>query len=85
MLRTNRHFLPNNVWHITHRFHKKEFPLKFVRDCRRWLHWLFEARKRYGLSVPNYMVTSNYIHLLVRDRGHGEIAESMRLSAGRTG
>lgn len=71
-------------WHITHRCHKKEFLLKFVRDRRRWLHWLFEARKRYGLSVLNYLVTSNHIHLLVRDRGQGEIAESMRLIAGRT-
>ena len=85
MPRASRCFLPNHVWHITHRCHKKEFLLKFARDRRRWLHWLFEARKRYGLSVLNYMVTSNHIHLLVRDRGHGEIAESMRLVAGRTG
>lgn len=29
-------------------------------------------------------MTSNHIHLLVRDRGHGEIASSMQLVAGRT-
>ncbi len=85
MPRANRHFLSNHVWHITHRCHKKEFLLKFVRDRRRWLHWLFEASKRYRLSVLNYMVTSNHIHLLVRDRGQGEIAASMQLIAGRTG
>jgi len=27
--------------------------------------WLFEARKRHGLSILNYMVTSNHVHLLV--------------------
>ena len=43
-----------------------------------------EARKRYGLCVLNYIVTSNHVHLLVRDRGGGEIARSMQLVAGRT-
>ena len=74
MPRGNRHFLPGHVRHITHRCHKKEFLLKFARDRRRWLHWLFEARKRYGLSVLNYIDTSNHNHLLVRNRGHGEYA-----------
>ena len=86
MPRANRHYLPGYVWHITHRCHKKEFLLKFFRDRERWLHWLFEARKRFGLSVLNYAVTSNHIHLLVRDTGAGEvISASMQLIAGRTG
>ncbi|MFC1589769.1 transposase, partial [Pseudomonadota bacterium] len=34
--------------------------------------------------VLNYIVTSNHIHLLVRDCGKGEIAKSMQLIAGRT-
>ena len=85
MPRANRHFLPSYVWHITHRCHKREFLLKFARDRRRWRHWLFEARKRFGLRVLNYIVTSNHVHLLVRDRGKGEIARSMQLIAGRTG
>jgi putative transposase len=49
------------------------------------LHWLFEAKKRYGLSVLNYLVTSNHVHLLVKDTGANVIAESMQLIAGRTG
>jgi putative transposase len=85
MPRANRCFLPDHVWHITHRCHKKEFLLKFARDRRRWLYWLFEARKRFGLCVLNYVVTSNHIHLLVRDRGDGKIARCMQLIAGRTG
>jgi len=44
MPRANRYFLPGHVWHITHRCHKKEFLLKFAKDRKRWLHWLFEAR-----------------------------------------
>lgn len=75
---------PGYVWHITHRCHKQEFLLKFCRDRRRWIHWLFEAKKRYGLRVLNYVVTSNHIHLLVLDTGNGVIPKSMQLIAGRT-
>jgi len=84
MPRANRYFLPNYVWHITHRCHKKEFLLKFTRDRQRWRYWLFEAKKRYGLCVLNFSVTSNHIHLLVRDQGRGEISKSMQLISGRT-
>jgi REP element-mobilizing transposase RayT len=83
MTRVNCCFLAGHVWHITHRCHEREFLLKFARDRRRWLHWLFEARKRFGLCVLNYLVTSNHVHLLVQDRGDGEISRSMQLIAGR--
>lgn len=86
MPRASRHYLPGYVWHITHRCHKKEFLLKFAKDRRRWLRWLFEAKKRYALSILNYMVTSNHIHLLVRDKGDRDaIPKSIQLIAGRTG
>jgi putative transposase len=86
MPRANRHYIPGCVWHITHRCHKKEFLLKFGKDRRRWLQWLFEAKKRFGLSVLNYTVTSNHIHLLVRDNGDRDvIPNSIQLIAGRTG
>jgi len=71
---------------MTHRCHKREFLLKFARDRRRWLRWLFEAKKRYGLTILNYMVTSNHIHLLVIDDGDRDtIPKSIQLIAGRTG
>jgi len=73
MARAKRHFLPGHVWHITHWCHKKEFLLKFARDRRRWLQWLFEAKKRYGIRILNYMVTSNHIHLIIVDCGEREV------------
>jgi len=84
MPRANRYFLPGYVWHITHRCHKKEFLLKFAKDRDRWRYWLYEARKRYGLCVLNYIITSNHIHLLVRDTGENVIPQSLQLIAGRT-
>ena len=32
MPHTNRYFMPGHVWHITHRCHRQELRLKFVRD-----------------------------------------------------
>jgi putative transposase len=81
--RANRYILPGHIWHITHRCHKQDFLLKFAFDRRAWLRWLFEAKKRYGLCILNYMATSNHIHLLVKDRGNNEIPKSMQLIAGR--
>ena len=86
MARAKRHYLPGHAWHITHRCHEREFLLRFGRDRRRWMQWLFESRKRYGLCILNFMATSNHIHLLVFDRGEREvIPRSMQLIAGRTG
>ena len=84
MPRANRHHIPGCVWHITHRCHKQEFLLKFEKDRKRWLSWLFEAKKRYGLCVLNYIVTSNHIHLLVVDTDEKTIPRSLQLIAGRT-
>ena len=86
MARAKRHFLLGHAWHLTHRCHKKEFLLKLVKDRQRWLYWLFQAKKRYGLRILNYMVTSNHVHLLVADGGQRDtIPRSIQLIAGRTG
>lgn len=86
MPRAHRHYIPGCLWHITHRCHKKEFLLKFGRDRDRWLHWLFEAKKRYNSCILNYTVTSNHIHLLVLDNGSRDvIPRSLQLVAGRSG
>jgi putative transposase len=86
MARAKRHYIPEQIWHITHRCHKREFLLKFAKDRRRWLQWLYEAKKRYGLLILNYTVTSNHIHLLVvGGKQRDVIPNSIKLIAGRTG
>jgi len=83
MPRANRYFIPGYTWHITHRCHKQEFLLKFARDRKKWISWLYEAKKRFGLVVLNYTVTSNHIHLLVKDTEKAVIPQSIQLIAGR--
>lgn len=86
MARANRHFIPGQVWHLTHRCHKREFLLKFSKDRLRWMQWLYETKKRYGLVILNYVVTSNHIHLIVYGKDdNGTIPKSVQLLAGRTG
>ncbi len=86
MARAKRYYILGQIWHIKHRCHKQEFLLKLVKDRRRWLQWLFEAKRRYGLIILNYTVTSNHIHLLVLDeKGRDVIPDSIKLVAGRTG
>jgi putative transposase len=49
------------------------------------LQWLYQVKKRFGLSILNYSVTSNHVHLLVKDKGGGDtISKSIQLIAGRT-
>ena len=86
MARANHHFIPGHVWHFTHRCHKREFLLKFGKDRLRWMQWLYEAKKRYGLVILNYIVTSNHIHLIVHGKDSEDtIPKSIQLLAGRTG
>jgi putative transposase len=86
MARAKRHYIPKQIWHLTHRCHKREFLLKLAKDKQRWLQWLLEAKERYGLVILNFTVTSNHIHLLVFDeKGRDVIPSSIKLVAGRTG
>jgi REP element-mobilizing transposase RayT len=87
MARANRHFIPGHAWHLTHRCHKREFLLKFKKDKQRWIYWLFQAKKRFGLCILNFTITSNHIHLLIFDTGNGSdvVPKSIQLIAGQTG
>ena len=76
MPRAHRDCLPHHIWHPTHRCHQRDLLLKVARDRWRRRQWLFEGTKRYRLCVLDDVVTSNHIHLVVRDHGRGEIAAS---------
>ena len=85
MARAKRHYIPYQIWHITQRCHKREFLLKFMQDRYRWIQWLFEAKRRFGLVVLNYLVTSNHIHIIVKDDSENRIIpQAIGLIAGRT-
>ena len=51
MPRANRHFLPGHVCHLTRCRHHKAFLLKFARDRRRFLGWVFAIIDLWALSL----------------------------------
>ena len=84
MPRANRFYRRDYTWHVTHRCHQREFLLKFRRDKLNWLHWMFEAKKKFQISILNYIVTSNHIHLLVHcESAENHIARAMHLVSGK--
>ncbi len=83
--RANRFFDRHGLWHLTHRCHKKDFLLRFARDRDQWRHWLYQARRRYGLCVLDFTITRNHIHLMVASDDRDTVPRSMRLIAGQTG
>lgn len=86
MGRAHRHFLPNKIWHVTHRCHNRSFLLESFFTRQRWVHWLGEATRRYGLSVLDFNATCNHVHLLVDDlSGHLAVPMAMQLMQGRVG
>lgn len=68
MPRGNRFYIPGLIWHIIHRCYKKEFLLEFVRNRKCRLRWLYEAKKRFALTILNLTVTSNHIHIRTDNR-----------------
>lgn len=67
MPRASRYYLPGNIWHITHRCHNRDFLFRSIRDRMYWIYSLSRTRKRFEIKILNYVVTSNHIHLLVKD------------------
>ena len=63
------HSLTPNHFHLVPEPARPTAVSGFMRDRRRSLLWVFEAKKRYGLSVLDYTVSSNRIHLPLRDTG----------------
>jgi len=85
MVRAKRFYVPGYVWHITHRCHNQEFLLRFDQDRRCWMYWLSQAKNRFSISILNYSITSNHVHLLaVNNSKENSIAKSIHLAAGRT-
>ena len=86
MFQSFNHFAPFKSFEIGVAFKDSGSKIRstFARDRRRYLDWVFEAKKRFRLVGLDYVVTSNHVHLLVKDTGPNVIAESMQLIAGRT-
>jgi putative transposase len=69
---------------VTQRCQERRFLLRFKQDRRQYLARLREAAGTYGVSVLNYMVTSNHVHLLLWAESPASVSAAMQYVAGTT-
>jgi len=96
MPRANRYIQPGHIYHLTHRCHDRDFLLRCRLDRIEYCSRLRDAVRSHGISLFDYCVTCNHIHLLcICDRPRdlsrfmqqlqGEFAEYYNLRKNRSG
>ena len=64
MPRANRYLLPGHIYHLTHRCHNRLFLFRFAVHRNRYRAKLRAAANQFDLSLLDYSITSNHVHLL---------------------
>ncbi len=82
MPRANRYVLSGYIYHLTHRCHDRRFLLRFARDRNQYRQRLREAVLRTKVSLLDYIVTCNHVHLIVYAEDPGQVAGMMQKAAG---
>ena len=67
---------------MTHRCHNKAFLLKFARDRNAYRQKLREGLAEFSLSLLDYTITANHVHLLIEAQSKTELSDFMRRVAG---
>ncbi|MBU6402763.1 MAG: transposase [Verrucomicrobia bacterium] len=78
MARANRLGGQGGVFHVTHRCHNRAFLLKFARDRDAYRTKLHQKLRLFNISLLDYCLTSNHVHLLVDTADRLELGGFMR-------
>ena len=71
-------------YHLTHRCQERRFLLRFQQDRDNYQKRLYEASRLYEVSVLNYIVTSNHVHILIYSTNAKHISDFMHYLQGNT-
>ena len=71
MPRASRYIIPGQTYHVTQRCHNRVFLLKFAKDRDRYIEMLNERLSTYSVALFNFCITSNHVHLLIKDTRSG--------------
>ena len=85
MARANRLRIDGGIFHVTHRCHDRQYLLKFARDRNAYRAKLLEYVDQFDLSILDYCLTSNHVHLLLDTPERNELSGFMRKVAGEIG
>lgn len=82
MPRRNRTQSSPCCYHVTHRCQERRFLFRFELDRKNYLHRLRQMQARYGVSVLDYIVTCNHVHLLLWGRHARDVSAGMHFLQG---
>ena len=68
------------VFHVTQRCHNRSFLLKFARDRDAYRAKLRQRLQHFEVSLLDYCLTSNHVHLLVDAGERLDVGELIALS-----
>ena len=83
MPRANRYFIAGQVYHLTHRCQDRRFLFKFARDRNAYRLKLREAAEQFEVSLLDYCLTRNHVHLLARADTREGISAFMQMAQGQ--
>lgn len=83
MPRANRYWVKAAAYHITHRCHNREFLLRFAKDRDAYREVLQNELRRCPVSLLQFTITCNHVHLLVTTEEQGAVASLMQRVQGR--
>lgn len=69
-------------YHLTHRCQERRFLLRFEADRKNYLYRLREASLKCSISVLDYMITSNHVHLLIFSPDTDTLSSAMQFLQG---
>ena len=78
MPRSNRYILPEHTYHLTHRCHNSKFLLRCRKDRIEYWHRLRKNARKHRISLFNFCITRNHVHLLGICRREWDISRFMQ-------
>ncbi len=84
MGRHKKNFSEPCCYHLTHRCQERRFLLRFQKDRDNYQQRLYDASRDFKISVLNYIITSNHVHLLLYSDHARNISELMHYLQGNT-
>lgn len=82
MGRAHRLKVEGGIFHLTQRCHNRAFLLKFARDRDAYRAKMRELLGKFKISLLDYCLTSNHVHLLIEADDRLEVSGYMRQVAG---
>ena len=83
MPRANRYFIAGQIYHLTHRCHDRRFLFNFARDRNAYRLKLREAAEHFKVSLLDYCLTRNHVHLLACADTREGISAFMQMAQGQ--